>query len=144
MVKVKAICRDENDYKRKTNTEIEKVYRNTNPNLHPLNKAREYVRALNAVKLEKVFAKPFLFSLNEHTDGIKCLAKNRTNLSEIISGSSDGHVILRNTPEKKSLFNINTSHNFVKGLCYSNTGEDFLSCGDDNAIYLWNKRDLYV
>jgi WD repeat and SOF domain-containing protein 1 len=144
MVKVKAICRDENDYKRKTNTEIEKVYRNTNPNLHPLNKAREYVRALNAVKLEKVFAKPFLFSLNEHTDGIKCLAKNRTNLSEIISGSFDGQVILWNIPEKKPLFNINTSHNFVKGLCYSNTGEDFLSCGDDNAINLWNKRDLYV
>ena len=33
MVKLKAICRDSNDYKRRTNTEIEKVYRNTNPKL---------------------------------------------------------------------------------------------------------------
>ncbi len=43
-------------------------------------KAREYTRALNAVKLEKVFSKPFLFSLNQHTDGIKCLAKNTKSL----------------------------------------------------------------
>jgi asparagine synthetase B (glutamine-hydrolysing) len=35
MVKFKAICRDQNDYKRRTNTEIEKVYRNPNPNLFP-------------------------------------------------------------------------------------------------------------
>ena len=47
MVKIKAICRDSNDYKRRTNTEIEKVYRNTNPKLHPFQKAREYIRVLN-------------------------------------------------------------------------------------------------
>ena len=104
MVKIKAICRDENDYKRRTNTEIEKVFRNTNPNLHPHHKAREYVRALNAVKLERVFAKPFLFSLNDHTDGIKSLAKNRTNLSEMLSGSFDGNIILWNLSERKPIF----------------------------------------
>ena len=80
MVKIRAICRDENDYKRKTNSEIEKIFRNPKPSLHPFQKAREYTRALNAVKLEKIFAKPFLFSLNEHTDGIKCLAKNTRSL----------------------------------------------------------------
>ena len=73
MVKIKAICRDSNDYQRKTNTEIQKVFRNTNPKLHPFQKAREYVRALNAVKLDKVFSKPFLFSLNQPTDCIKVM-----------------------------------------------------------------------
>jgi WD repeat and SOF domain-containing protein 1 len=144
MVKIKAICRDENDYKRKTNTEIEKVYRNPNPTLHPFSKAKEYIRALNAVKLEKVFAKPFLFSLNDHTDGIKCMAKNKTNLSEIVSGSFDGQLILWNASQKKPIFNINSSHNFVKGVCFSNTGDSFLSCGDDNTINLWNKNSLYA
>ena len=38
MVKFKAICRDENDYKRKTNSEIEKVFRNPKPSLHPFQK----------------------------------------------------------------------------------------------------------
>jgi len=144
MVKIKAICRDENDYKRKTNTEIEKVYRNTNPTLHPFSKAKEYIRALNAVKLEKVFAKPFLFSLDDHTDGIKCMAKNKTNLSEMLSGSFDGQLILWNVSQKKPIFNINSCHNFVKGVCFSNTGENFLSCGDDNTINLWNKNSLYA
>lgn len=143
MVKFRAICRDENDYKRRTNTEIEKVYRNPNPTLHPFQKAKEYIRALNAVKLEKVFAKPFLFSLNDHTDGVKCMAKNNKNLSEMVSGCFDGQVIMWNVSLKKPIFNINTSHNFVKGICFSNTGEDFLTCGDDNTINLWKKTSLY-
>jgi len=144
MVKFKAICRDENDYKRRTNTEIEKVFRNPNPILHPFQKAKEYIRALNAVKLERIFAKPFLFSLNDHTDGVKCMAKNHRNLSEFVSGSFDGQVILWNLNSKKALFNINTSHNYVKGICFSNTGEDFLSCGDDNSISIWNKNNLSI
>ncbi len=142
MVKIKAICRDENDYKRKTNTEIEKVFRNPNPNLHPHHKAREYVRAVNAVKLEKMFSKPFLFSLSEHTEGVKCLAKNRTNLTEIVSGGFDGQIILWNIAERRPIYNINSSHEFVKGLCYSNTGEEFISCGSDNVINIWSKNDL--
>jgi WD repeat and SOF domain-containing protein 1 len=143
MVKLKAICRDQNDYKRRTNTEIEKVYRNSNPSLHPFQKAKEYVRALNAVKLERVFAKPFLFSLNEHTDGVKCLAKNYKNLSELISGSFDGQVILWNINNRKPIYNIRTSHDFVKGLCFSNSGDDFLTCGDDNVINLYKKSSLF-
>ena len=65
MVKVKAICRNEKEYVKQTNNDIQKVIRNpTDPNLHPFQKAREYKRALNAAKLEKVFAKPFLQALD--------------------------------------------------------------------------------
>jgi len=42
MVKIKAICRDENDYLRRSNTEIEKVYRNPKPTLHPFQKVSIY------------------------------------------------------------------------------------------------------
>ena len=114
MVKFKAICRDQNDYTRRTTSEIEKVYRNPKSSLHPFQKNREYVRAVNAVKLERIFAKPFLFSLNDHTDGVKCMAKNTKNLSEIVSGSFDGQIVLWNLPEKKAKYIINYNHNFVK------------------------------
>jgi WD repeat and SOF domain-containing protein 1 len=143
MVKIKAICRDNNDYKRTTNTEIEKVFRNNNPNLHQFSKPREYMRALNAVKLEKVFAKPFICSLNNHTDGIKCMGKNNKNLSEIISGGFDGQIILWDLPKRQPIFNINSGHNFVKGVCFSDTGDEFISAGDDQTINIWNKHNLY-
>ena len=82
MVKVKAICRNEKEYTKETNGSIEKMYRNpTDTNMHPFQKAREYKRALNAAKLEKVFAKPFLNALDQHSDGVFVMAKNRYNLT---------------------------------------------------------------
>ena len=143
MVKIRAICRDKNDYVRKTNTEIEKVYRNNNQLLHPFRKAREYIRALNAVKLDKVFSKPFLFALNEPTDCIKAMAKNPKSLIEFASGGFDGQLLLYNLAERKPIFNIKTSHNMIKGVVFSNTGEDILTCGDDNVINFYNKPNLY-
>jgi DDB1- and CUL4-associated factor 13 len=40
---------------------------------HPFSRAREYQRALNATKLNKIFAKPFLGTLEGHSDGISVL-----------------------------------------------------------------------
>jgi len=48
------------------------VHRNLDPALHPFEKAIEYTRALNAVKLDRVFAKPFVAAL-PHSDGVTCL-----------------------------------------------------------------------
>jgi WD repeat and SOF domain-containing protein 1 len=106
MVKVKAICRNEKDYVKHTNTQIEKVYRNPAEAalLHPFQKAREYKRALNAAKLEKVFAKPFVCALDSHSDGINVLAKNKFDLREILSASADGEIIYWNMGERKPLF----------------------------------------
>ena len=99
MPKVRAICRNEKDYQKQTNKEIEKVFRNpSDANMHPFQKAREYKRALNAAKLEKVFAKPFLHALDQHSDGVFVMAKNRYNLREMISGSADGEIIFWNIP----------------------------------------------
>ena len=68
------------------------VPRNYDASLHPLQAPREYVRALNSVKLERVFAKPFLGSLDGHKDGISCLGKHPRHLSVMLSGSCDGEV----------------------------------------------------
>jgi len=70
------------------------VPRNYDPLLHPFEAPREYVRALNATKLERVFAKPFLGALDGHRDGVRCLAKHPTALSLLLSGACDGEVSL--------------------------------------------------
>ena len=66
--------------------------RNYDPALHPLETPREYTRALNAVKLERVFAKPFVGCLDGHRDGVTCLGKHPRHLSWLYSGSCDGEV----------------------------------------------------
>ena len=53
-------------------------------------KVRECTRALNAVKLERAFAKPFVGALNGHNDGVYCMAKNPRKITSLISGSGDG------------------------------------------------------
>lgn len=68
------------------------VPRNYDPTLHPFEVNREYTRALNATKLERVFAKPFLSSLDGHRDGVNCMAKHTKTLSTLFSGSCDGEV----------------------------------------------------
>jgi WD repeat and SOF domain-containing protein 1 len=87
---------------------LQKVQRNpTQSVLHPFQKAREYKRALNAAKLEKVFAKPFLAALNNHSDGIYSIAKNKFNLRDMLTGSADGEIIFWNLPDQKAQFSIN-------------------------------------
>lgn len=66
--------------------------RNYDKNLHPFSDPREYVRASNAAKLERVFAKPFFGSLDGHRDVISCVMKHPTKISRIYSGACDGEV----------------------------------------------------
>ena len=53
-VSVSTISRNPADYTRDTTQDIHKMFRNRDPKLHPFEKGREYTRALNAVKLDKV------------------------------------------------------------------------------------------
>ena len=67
--------------------------RNPNPALHPFERAREYTRALNATKLERMFAAPFVGQLGRgHVDGVYSLAKDPSSLERFASGSGDGVV----------------------------------------------------
>jgi len=144
MVKIKTICRNSSDYSRQTSTEIQKIYRNTNPKLHSFQKAREYIRAFNAIKLDKLFSKPFLFSLSEPTDCVKSLAKNNFSLTDFASGGFDGQLLIYNLNNRKPIFNIKTQHEMIKEICYSENGENILSVGDDGFINVYNKKNLFV
>ena len=70
---------------------------------HPFEAEREYQRALNAVKLERVFAKPFLGSLDGHRDGLTCVSKHPSSLSTLCSASADGEVRVWHLTERKCL-----------------------------------------
>ena len=62
-MKVKVLSRDPSDYLKTRSGDLPKLPRNADPVLHPHSAQREYTAALNAVKLERVFAKPFVGSL---------------------------------------------------------------------------------
>ncbi|KAF8186334.1 WD40 repeat-like protein [Pholiota molesta] len=92
------------------------VSRNLNPLMHPFARARERTRALNAAKMDRMFA----------------------NLSTA-SGSWDGGIIMHNLSSRKEILKIPQAHKGkVSGLCFSpDGGERLLSCGVDRNVKLW-------
>ena len=64
--------------------------RNLDPKVHPFARQRERMRALNAAKLDRIFAKPFVGSLDGHVEAVEVLARRPKSLSEVASGSWDG------------------------------------------------------
>jgi WD repeat and SOF domain-containing protein 1 len=69
--------------------------RNLDPLAHPFARARERIRAVNAAKMARMFAKPFVGSLEGHIDAVEVLARKPDSLSTIASGSWDGGACVR-------------------------------------------------
>ena len=137
-MKVKIISRNPDNYLRDTKTEFHKVQRNYDPSLHPFEEQREYIRALNATKLERVFAKPFISDLSGHKDGISCFAKHPNQLGTLLSGAYDGEIRLWNLPTRTCVRAISAHHGWTRGLAFTTDGSRFLSVGDDKSIKIWN------
>ncbi|XP_066259161.1 DDB1- and CUL4-associated factor 13 [Euwallacea similis] len=137
-MKVKIISRSADDYLRGTKKENHKVFHNYDPSLHPFEAAREYTRALNAVKLEKVFAKPFLGSLDGHRDSVSCIAKHPRHLATIASGSFDGELRVWDIPQRLCLREFVAHNGIVRGIVYTPKGDHFITIGDDKTVKTWN------
>ncbi|XP_023669980.1 DDB1- and CUL4-associated factor 13 [Paramormyrops kingsleyae] len=136
-MKVKVLCRNPDDYVRETTKDVQRVPRNYDPSLHPFEVPREYTRALNATKLERVFAKPFVASLDGHRDGVNCMAKHPSSLSTLLSGSCDGEVKVWNLPTRKCVRTLQAHEGFVRGMCVRFCGASFFTVGDDRTIKQW-------
>lgn len=136
-VKVKVISRNPEDYLRATKRDIHKIQRNYDPNLHPLEGPREYVRALNAVKLERVFAKPFIGNLDGHSDGVSSLAKHPSRLAVLASGAFDGEIRLWDLASRKCTRHFIAHEGWVRAISYTPDGQQFISVGDDKTIKTW-------
>ncbi|XP_048882434.1 DDB1- and CUL4-associated factor 13 [Brienomyrus brachyistius] len=136
-MKVKVLCRNPDDYVRETTKDVQRVPRNYEPSLHPFEVPREYTRALNATKLERVFAKPFVASLDGHRDGVNCMAKHPSSLSTLLSGSCDGEVKVWNLPTRKCVRTLQAHEGFVRGMCVRFCGASFFTVGDDRTVKQW-------
>nr|XP_011729882.2 DDB1- and CUL4-associated factor 13 [Macaca nemestrina] len=136
-MKVKMLSRNPDNYVRETKLDLQRVPRNYDPTLHPFEVPREYVRALNATKLERVFAKPFLASLDGHRDGVNCLAKHPKNLATILSGACDGEVRIWNLTQRNCIRTIQAHEGFVRGICTRFCGTSFFTVGDDKTVKQW-------
>eukprot|EP00418_Pyrodinium_bahamense_P089406 CAMPEP_0179026594 /NCGR_PEP_ID=MMETSP0796-20121207/8595_1 /TAXON_ID=73915 /ORGANISM="Pyrodinium bahamense, Strain pbaha01" /LENGTH=426 /DNA_ID=CAMNT_0020722679 /DNA_START=201 /DNA_END=1481 /DNA_ORIENTATION=+ len=113
-------------------------FRNPDPKLHPFERSREYQRALVAVKMEKIFAKPFIRALDGHMDSVKCLAVARRAGAPLISGSCDGEIRAWNLQQLECGSVVTRAHEgFVRDIAVSPDGRHTLSCGDDKTAKMW-------
>ncbi|KAI3631448.1 hypothetical protein MIR68_010938 [Amoeboaphelidium protococcarum] len=126
---------------RKTSNDLFVMPKNPDPVLHPFEKAREYTRALNAAKLERMFSKPFIAELDGHKDGVYALAKNTKKLTEIASGSADGEIRVWNLATQKATWCLQNAHDgFIRSCTFSPLNENLITCGDDKLIKIWNPQ----
>lgn len=140
-MKVKVLRRDPADYVRETKRDIHKVARNFEPELHPFEANREYVRALNAAKLERVFAKPFLGALDGHRDGVTALAAHPALLSCAASAAADGQVRIWDLAARRCTAVLGGGHaadTMVRGVVFNPAGTRLISVGDDKRINFWD------
>jgi len=144
-MKIKTIARSEEEMTRERPTDTLKVHRNLDPALHPFERAREYTRAVNATKLNKVFAKPFVHAFDGHRDGISALAINKKSLRSFISGAHNGEIRVWDISEKRTVCEHRQAHQgAVRGLCVTPNGEGFVSCGADQTVKIWRLKDLDI
>ncbi|VDM19857.1 unnamed protein product [Wuchereria bancrofti] len=149
-MRVKVLSRNPSDYQRETKNDIYKgrhiailpAPRNFNLPEDPFQVQVEYTRAVNAAKLNRVFAKPFISSLDGHNDGVSVLCKHPLRLSTILSGGRDGQVRIWNLPLHKCLATIQAHSGPVNGIsCDNLSGETFITVGHDSQLKHWRCPD---
>ncbi|GAA5901061.1 uncharacterized protein JCM6883_004738 [Sporobolomyces salmoneus] len=122
-MKIKTMHRSIEQHLPSTSTSSAPVSRNLDPSLHPFARSREYKRAVTASKLDRMFAKPFVASLEGHQDGIYSLVKDEFgSLSRIATGSGDGEVRVWDLSRQSTVWSVEGAHErgaMVKGLCFS-------------------------
>ena len=138
MVKIKALSRDKSEFQRQTKQEVVRAPRSLQPELHPFDKPREYQRALNTVKLNRHFAKPFVAALDGHKDGVCCMAKSQAELVTMCSGSTDGEIRRWNLTERATTWSVEAHTGFVRGIAFAKGGHHFVSASDDKTVKLWS------
>ncbi|GAA5828720.1 hypothetical protein JCM11251_005850 [Rhodosporidiobolus azoricus] len=127
-MKIKTMHRSLEDHLPTSSSSTAPVSRNLDPTLHPFARSREYTRAVTAAKLERMFAKPFVASLEGHGDGIYCMTKDESGgLGRVASGAGDGEVRVWDLGAQRSIWSVQGAHRgMVKGVAFSHPmeGED--------------------
>ncbi|KAK3707063.1 Protein sof1 [Vermiconidia calcicola] len=136
-MKIKALSRATASHQA-PGSDVARQPRNLDPAQHPFERAREYTRALNSVKLERMFASPFVAQLGKgHVDGVYKLAKDPSALDRFASGSGDGVVKVWDLPSRDEVWKSQAHEGLVKGLCWTQE-QKLLSCGSDKTVKLFD------
>ncbi|KAF4123699.1 DDB1- and CUL4-associated factor 13 [Geosmithia morbida] len=136
-MKVKALTRSVADHQ-PPGSSTSKQPRNLDPALHPFERAREYTRALNATKLERMHAKPFVGQMGRgHVDGVYSMAKDPNSLERVASGSGDGIVKVWDVTDREQLWTAPAHDHIVKGMEWTLDGK-LLTCAADRTVKLWD------
>ncbi|KAN0083367.1 WD40-repeat-containing domain protein [Elaphomyces granulatus] len=136
-MKIKAISRSTAS-QQAPGSSVTRQPRNLDPTQHPFEKAREYTRALNATKLERMFAAPFIGQLGSgHVDGVYTMAKDPGSLERFASGSGDGVVKVWDMTSRTEIWNTQAHEHIVKGMCWT-PDRKLLSCASDKTIKLFD------
>lgn len=137
-LKVRMITRKPGDFIRETKHDIHKVFKNYDQKLHPHALQREYQRALNATKLERVFAKPFIGNMSGHGDVVSNLMKHQTKLSVMASGAYDGQIKIWDLANRKCLRTMQAHNSMVRAMCISRLNSNhFFSVDSNSNIKKW-------
>jgi DDB1- and CUL4-associated factor 13 len=120
--------------------DIARRARNLHASIHPLAREREYQRAVNAAKLDRMFAKPFLGDFyGGHNDAVTTLCISRRALVPCVSGAADGSVKLWDIATRQCVTNLPHAHTrVVTGSVFDISGQFFYSCSDDGYIHRWS------
>lgn len=145
-MKIKALTRSVDDHAPARLGDAAPVQRNLNPNMHPFEKPREYTRALNAAKLDRLYAKPFVAAFEGHIDGVYSMARHPKRLDVIASGSGDGEIRLWDVNHQRCTYAYPRAHaGIIQSLCISpltfhggGASKRMLSCSTDRTIKVWN------
>ncbi|OQO11315.1 hypothetical protein B0A48_05571 [Cryoendolithus antarcticus] len=136
-MKIKALTRSAASHQA-PGSDVARTPRNLDPALHPFERAREYTRALNATKLERMFAAPFVAQLGKgHVDGVYTIAKDPKSLERFASGSGDGVVKVWDLPRQDEVWQAQAHENVVKSVCWTQD-QKLLSCGSDRTVKLFD------
>ncbi|KAI9816080.1 MAG: rRNA-processing protein sof1 [Thelocarpon impressellum] len=136
-MKIKALSRPTSSHQA-AGSNVARQPRNLDPALHPFERAREYTRALNATKLERMFAAPFLAQLGRgHVDGVYSMARDAQSLEHFASGSGDGVVKVWELSSRAETWNAQAHEGIVKGMCWTRDRK-LLSCASDKTIKLFD------
>ncbi|MPC09747.1 DDB1- and CUL4-associated factor 13 [Portunus trituberculatus] len=135
--KINVLSRNPDHYLRETKHDIHKVQRNYDPSLHPFEASREYKLALNSVKLERVFAKPFVGSLT-HTEGVSALCRHPSRLSCVFTGTVEGELRLWDISHKKCEWTVQAHGGQIWSIVAAPDGNSFFTVGNDKTIKKWS------
>lgn len=138
-MKVKALSRSVASTERECSGDVVRHFRNLDSTSHPMQRAREYQRAVTGAKLDRMFAKPLVGSLGDgHMDGVTASATSRRALVPFVSASADGQVRLWDLASRTKAAELNAHTRVVTGTVFDVEGQRFYSCSDDGFVKLWS------